>query len=385
MSLTTSRSSIERLTKDKANLERDVAREREKMARLQSEISSITRSITNSTSSSSLQSKQRQIDTKQKEAAQCQKKVADLESKIASKITELNRILKNLEQAEEQERKKREAESKKREVESKKREAESKKRRDEELRHAQTVTRETEKQVRLHTQMKNSRLIIDLARLPETIKVLFMASNPIDQTQLRLDEEIREITEKIRASKHRDSVQLISCWAARPSDLLQALNEHKPHIVHFSGHGSKNDELVFQSDDGGTKLVSKEAIVATMSTLSDNIRVVIFNACFSDAQAEAVTQHIDVAIGMKDAIRDDAAKVFAAQFYAAIGFGRSIKQAFDQGIAALLLKGIPEADIPTLFMREDIEAEEIILVRPETQFSVLPHPNTLLERTHENF
>jgi len=378
MSLDSYRSTIERLTKDKAKLEGDVAREREKIARLQCEISSIRRSITSSTISSSLQSKQSQIDTKQKEAAQCLKKVADLESKIAGKITELNRSLKTLEQAEEQERKKQEAESKKRE-------AESKKRRDEELRHAKTVTRETEKQVRLHAQMKNSRLVIDLARLPETIKVLFMASNPIDQTQLRLDEEIRAITEKIRASEHRDSVQLISRWAARPYDLLQALNEHKPHIVHFSGHGSNNDELVFQSDDGGTKLVSKEAIVATMSTLSDNIRVVIFNACFSYAQAEAVTQHIDVAIGMKDTIRDDAAKVFAAQFYAAIGFGRSIKQAFDQGVAALLLEGIPEADIPALFMREDVEAEEIILVRPETQFSLMSHPNTSLERTYENF
>jgi hypothetical protein len=364
------RSTIERLTKDKANLERDVARESAKIARLQSEISSITRGITNSTSSSSVQSKQRQIDTKQKEIAQCQKKRADLESKIAGKMSELNNSLKKLEQAEEQERKKREAESKKR--------------RNEELRHAQAVTRETEKQTRLYTQIENNRLVIDLARLPETIKVLFMASNPTDQPQLRLDEEMREITEKIRASKHRDSVQLISCWAARPTDLLQALNEHEPHIVHFSGHGSNNDELVFQSDDGGTKLVSKEAIVATMSTLSENIRVVIFNACFSYAQAEAVTQHIDVAIGMKDAIRDDAAKVFAAQFYAAMGFGRSIQQAFDQGVAALLLEGIPEADIPALFTREGVEAEEIILVRPETGFSISPYPNILLENTYEN-
>lgn len=370
MSLDSYRSNIERLTKEKANLERDLAKERDKTARLQSDISSITRSITRNTSPSTLQSKQRQIDSKQKEAAQCQKKAADLESKIAGKVADLSRNLKNLEKAEEQERKKREAESKKR--------------RDEELRHARAVTRETERQVQLQTQLKSSRLIIDLARLPEAIKVLFMASNPIDQTQLRLDEEIRAITEKIRASEHRDSVQLVSCWAARPTDLLQALNEHKPHIVHFSGHGSDNDELVFQSDDGSTKLVSQEAIVATMSTLSDNICVVIFNACFSHAQAEAVTQYVDVAIGMKDSIRDDAARVFAAQFYAAIGFGRSIKQAFDQGVAALLLEGILEDDIPALFTHEGVEPKDMVLVRPAMQFSVLQHPNTALERTYEN-
>lgn len=349
MSLNSYRSNIERLTKDKAKLEQTLAKERENFAKLQNNISSITRSITNNTSLSIRQSKQKQIDTKQTEAAKSQKKVADLENKIAETVTKLNRNLKNLENAEKQE--------------SKKRESESKKRRDEELRHAQAITRETQKQVQLQTQMKNSRLVIDLARLPKKINVLFMASNPIHQTQLRLDEEIRAITEKIRASEYRDSVQLISRWAARPSDLLQALNEHKPHIVHFSGHGSNQDELIFQSDDGGTKPVSKEAIVATMSTLSDNIRVVVFNACFSYAQAEAVTQHVDVAIGMKDSILDDAAKVFASQFYSAIGFGRSIKQAFDQGVTALLLEGISGDDIPALFTGENIEAEEIILVR----------------------
>jgi len=354
MSLNSYRSNVERLTKEKANLEQDLAKGRSKIAQLQSSVSSITRSITRNTSPSTLQSKQRQIDSKQKETAQCQKKAADLESKIAGKVADLSRNLKNLEKAEE--------------YELKKREVESKKRRDEELRHARTVIRETERQVQLQTQLKGSRLIIDLAKLPEVIKVLFIASNPIDQTQLRLDEEIRAITEKIRDSEYRDSVQLVSRWAARPTDLLQALNEHKPHIVHFSGHGSDNDELVFQSDDGSTKLVSQEAIVATMSTLNDNIRAVIFNACFSYAQAEAVTQYVDVAIGMRDSIRDDAARVFAAQFYAAIGFGRSIKQAFDQGVAALLLEGIPENDIPVLFTHEGVDPEDIILVRPAIDF-----------------
>lgn len=370
MSLNSYRSNVERLTKEKANLERNLAKERSKLSRLQISISSITRSITKNTSPSTLQSKKRQINSKQKEASKCQKKAADLESKISRKVADLNQNLKKLEKAEE--------------YKLKKQDFESKKRRGEELRYSRTVTREAERQVQLQNQLKDSRFIIDLARLPESIKVLFVASNPIDQPQLRLDEEIREITEKIRASEHRDSVQLVSRWAARPTDLLQALNEHKPHIVHFSGHGSDNDELVFQSDDGSTKLISQEAIVATMSTLSDKIRAVIFNACFSSVQAESVTQYIDVAIGMRDSIRDDAARVFAAQFYSAIGFGRSIKQAFDQGVAALLLEGIPADDIPALFTHEGVDPEDIILVRPAMEFSVLSHPSTALERTYGN-
>ncbi|TVQ18895.1 MAG: CHAT domain-containing protein [Leptolyngbya sp. DLM2.Bin15] len=370
MSLNSYRSNVERLKKEKANLERDLAKERSKLSSLQSSISSITRSITRNTTPSTLRSKTRQIDSKRKEVSQCQKKAADLEIKISRKLADLNQNLKKLEKAEE--------------YELKKQEVESKKRRGEEIRHAITLTRETERQVQLQNQLRGSRFIIDLTRLPESIKVLFVASNPTDQPQLRLDEEIRSITEKIRASEHRDSVQLVSRWAARPADILQALNEHKPHIVHFSGHGLDNGELVFQSDDGSTKLVSQDAIVATMSTLNDNIRAVIFNACFSSAQAESITQYIDVAIGMRDSIHDDAARVFAAQFYSAIGFGRSIKQAFDQGVAALLLEGIPEEDIPALFTHEGVDPEDIILVRPAMEFSGLSHPNTTLEQTYEH-
>jgi hypothetical protein len=101
-----------------------------------------------------------------------------------------------------------------------------------------------------------------------------------------------------------------------------------------------------------------------MSTVTDNIRLVVFNACFSCDQAEAVTQHVEAAIGMNDAIGDDAARVFAAQLYSAIGFGRSIKQAFDQGISALLLEGIPEEETPALFTQDGRDSENIVLVRP---------------------
>jgi hypothetical protein len=350
MSIDSYRSTITRLTKEKANLEKDLACEGKKFSQLQGDISSLSRSITSSTSLSTQQSRQRQIDSKQKDSAQCQKKIADLETKISVKMADIYRNLQSLEQAEKQEQKKRDTDAKLR--------------RDEELRHVRTVTRETERQAQLQRKFRDSRLVIDLARLPETIKVLFVASNPIDQNQLRLDEEIRLITQKIRASKHRDSVEFVSSWAARSSDLLQALNEYKPYVVHFSGHGSSSDELVFQTDDGKTKLVSKEAIVTTMSTFPDNIRVVIFNACFSSDLAEAVTQHVDAAIGMNDSIGDRAARVFAAQFYSAIGFSRSIKQAFDQGLAALLMEGIPEEDTPILFTRDGVDPEDIVLIRP---------------------
>ncbi len=103
--------------------------------------------------------------------------------------------------------------------------------------------------------------------------------------------------------------------------------EHDGRLFQLSGHGSDTEELVFQDNSGGTKLVSKEAIVQTLVASSSRIRLVFFNACYSASQAEAVVQYVPAAVGMNTAIGDDAARVFAAAFYSAIGFGRSVATA----------------------------------------------------------
>ena len=205
----------------------------------------------------------------------------------------------------------------------------------------------------------------DLTKLPTKIKVLFLAANPQDQSQLALDEEIRVIQQKIRASDYRDSVDLRSRWAVRSTDLLQALNEEKPNIVHFSGHGTDTDEIVFVDSNGNSKFVTKDAIVQLMNTTSDNIQVVIFNTCFSSGQAQAITEYIDVAIGMGNSISDETARIFAAQFYSAIGFGYSVSKAFAQAKTAIMLESLLEEDIPQIFTKQGIDPNDLILVRPE--------------------
>jgi len=196
------------------------------------------------------------------------------------------------------------------------------------------------------------------------IKVLFLASNPASggTSHLALDEEIREISNRIRATEHRERIELVSWWAVRPTDLLLALNEHRPHIVHFSGHGSQAEEIFLTDDDGTHKAVSKSALVALFQTLKDNVRVVVLNACYSQPQAEAISEIIDCAVGMKKAVGDIAAINFAAWFYGAIAFGRSIQEAFDQGKTALLLQGIPEHNTPNLLVREGVDPRKILLI-----------------------
>lgn len=352
MSIEALRNRIAQLEKEKARLETQLSRERENARKKQAEIAQVARTINKNTSASILASKQRQIESKQRQLSGYEKKAADLQGKVAAKNTEILPKLNEAEGAEKQAQRRRDQEEKRRQ--------------DQQLRHSRQVTRELERQSQLHGKLSSAPIIVQFADLPKKITVLFIASNPEDQTQLRLDEEIRAITQKIRESEYRDAVELRAIWATRPNDLLQALNEHKPTVVHFSGHGSDQGDLVLKDDSGHTKLVSLETIVEMFKVMAAGIELVVFNACFSHAQAERVTQHVKAAVGMNDSIGDDAARVFAAQLYSAIGFGRSVPEAFSQAKVALKLEDIQEDQIPELFVAEGVEDVELVLVQPQT-------------------
>lgn len=342
-----------------ARLQRDKGREAERVANFQKQSNSASASATRASSISSAQSYARDAQRYSEQAAAAQKNVANIEDKIAREHSRMADAQKNLTREEERES---DARRRKGEQEAQTRRREEERREREHQQQMHNISSTLTEHGDLHRRTLSA--IEKLAQLPEKITVLFMAANPLDQVQLRLDEEVRAIAEMIRKSEHRDAVKLESWWAVRPLDVLQAINEHKPRIVHFSGHGSDQDEIVFQDANGQTKVVTKEAIVQTMAVASSDIQLVFFNTCYSRNQAEAVVKHVQAAIGMKTSIGDNAARVFAAQFYSAIGFGLSVKRAFDQAKAALMLEGIPEQDTPELFIADGVDSDQLILVKP---------------------
>ncbi|MEH6389138.1 MAG: hypothetical protein V7772_14835 [Pseudomonas profundi] len=115
-----------------------------------------------------------------------------------------------------------------------------------------------------------------------------------------------------------------------PGDILQAIHELRPTVVHFSGHGTSRDELVLQDDEGRPKHVPKEAIVSAIGFGSDSVKLVFFNTCFSFNQVQAAVQDVIAAIGMNETIGDNAARVFSSEFYSGIGFGYSIEKALSR-------------------------------------------------------
>jgi hypothetical protein len=204
---------------------------------------------------------------------------------------------------------------------------------------------------------------IESRPMPETSTILFLAANPDGTTRLALDREAREIRSKIRAAEHRDSLVFRTEWAVRPDDLLQYLNEFRPQAVHFSGHGTTG-ELILNDANGRAKPVARAALRALFGLHAKTVRLAVLNACFSEEQADAIVEVIDCAVGMSQAIGDEAAIVFAAAFYRKLGFGDSVQAAFDEGRVALMLQGIPEEQTPVLRVRHGVDASRVFLVGP---------------------
>ena len=90
--------------------------------------------------------------------------------------------------------------------------------------------------------------------------------------------------------------------------------------------------------------------------------MVILNACYSETQARAITKHVDFAIGMNKDIGDKAAIEFSAAFYRAIGFGKSIQEAFDQAVTKLMMDNIPEENTPQLICKRGCKAKEAFVI-----------------------
>lgn len=180
--------------------------------------------------------------------------------------------------------------------------------------------------------------------------ILLLAANPKGTKGLRLQEEEREIKERLRLAGY-GKTPINSTGATRPRDVQQAMLDFKPQIVHFSGHGAEQEGLVFENAIGEEKLVGSGALANLFRLFSHRVECVVLNACYSKFQAEAIARYIEYVIGMSQAIGDKAAIEFSVGFYSALGTGESIEFAYELGCNAIQLEGLPEELTPVLYKK----------------------------------
>lgn len=181
--------------------------------------------------------------------------------------------------------------------------------------------------------------------------VLLLAANPKNSSQLRLSEEVREIDEGLtKRSRYREQFKLESKLAVRQRDFYRHMLDIQPQIVHFSGHGAGEDGIVLEDETGNATFVQADMLASMFKLFaSKGVECVLFNACYSEVQAEAVSQYIPYVIGMNKPIGDKAAIDFAVAFYDALGAGETMEFAFELGCSQLV--GLKEHETPVFFVR----------------------------------
>ena len=182
-------------------------------------------------------------------------------------------------------------------------------------------------------------------------KILVLAANPSDTAVLDLAGEVRGIKQSLQLSEERDSFSLDAEWAVQTQDLQRLLNEYQPHILHFIGHGSGELGLVLSNERGEGKTVTARALARTFQEFPC-IECVVLNACYSDTQAQAISQYVPHVVGMNRPVGDQAAKVFSRAFYSALGYGKTYDAAFRQGVNEIDLENIPETGTPVLRLKD---------------------------------
>jgi CHAT domain-containing protein len=194
--------------------------------------------------------------------------------------------------------------------------------------------------------------------MSEQIRILFLSANPRRTGRIQVDEEAREIAKKIREGSCRDDFDFEVRTAVRPADLQGLLLMYQPHIVHFSGHGNKAEKIILEGTLGQARTVDNQGLAQVFALYKQHVRLVVLNACFTHVLACAITQKIDYAVGTSKAIGDRGGVAFAAAFYRALGFGKSVKEAFASAKAELGLTKMPRTQGIELFVRDGLHKRD---------------------------
>ncbi len=201
-------------------------------------------------------------------------------------------------------------------------------------------------------------------------KILFLASNPTGTAKLQLDKEYGRIFYKLQNSPNFNRFQLKPKKAVTLSEFLEYLLQEAPDIVHFSGHGERNNSevkdivsrgldlpeenipvddtgiILYDEDSREPLFVGTSVIQHMFNTMINDqgvpIKVVIFNNCYSQAQAEAIAKCVPNVIGTSWSVKDNAAIAFATGFYIGLANDRSVKASVQLGITNAMAYGEPK-------------------------------------------
>ncbi|MDY6784355.1 MAG: alpha/beta hydrolase [Cyanobacteriota bacterium] len=209
--------------------------------------------------------------------------------------------------------------------------------------------------------------------------ILVLAANPINTPKLKIEQEAASIRERLQEGEVGKNYVVKVENVARAEDLSKYLLQYDPVILHFSGHGNSNGDIIFNNARGQPQPVSPEALAKLLAVTRGRLECTIFNACFSLEKADALVERVSCIVGMNRDIDDESAVRFAAGFYRGLGFGRGYYQAFELGHNEIQLLNLPGYQIPHFVTRDTstLHKEKEVEPRVTRTFSSQPTTATL--------
>ncbi len=202
---------------------------------------------------------------------------------------------------------------------------------------------------------------------PEKLRVLYMTASPAGSGDLlRVDAEVNSVLRAIRSAKYRDLIDVRPRPAASPQDLVDGINDFRPHVVHFSGHAGESGLLFDNASitEPGDHLVSYRSLSRLLRATDQSPTLLVLNACDTADGAIELLEAVPVVIAMNAPVGDASAAVFATQLYGAIGGAQSVAAAVEQATAMTELALALDMELVTLCVRQDVDAACLKLVSP---------------------
>lgn len=208
------------------------------------------------------------------------------------------------------------------------------------------------------------------------IRILFLSANPRKDKPLDLQGEYGDIDEALGETKLCEQVALYPRWKVTNAQLLDHFLRYRPHIIHFSGHGT-DGSLVLDDGEGHEWSLDRSAARAAFKTTASVTRLVVLNACMSADVGQVVSEVIDCVIGMSQDVFDETSIAFSSALYAGLGDGLSVRDAFDRARTQITMLGRVGSRTPILISKPGVDPRRMFLkdwISGKPELSAKPEP-----------
>jgi hypothetical protein len=199
-------------------------------------------------------------------------------------------------------------------------------------------------------------------------RLLYIAAAPGNRAPIDSDGELAAIRASLRQSSYGGK-QIDGRWPALKAsalDFADAVDDERPTLIHFAGHGS---DLGLAAHD---RTLDLDDLIAILGAHTSRVQLVVLNACNTAELALGLSEHVRVAIGMRGPIREAQAKSFASALYRMLGNGRTIRAAFefarreldDPSCAVLAAKHEDHAQLPVVDDAADSVEHKPVIAEP---------------------